>query len=173
MSTQPTAAGPGAAPFPRRPWPREERQLARQGSPRQLPIRREARWDPPSHGPRLRMCPVNLLLAQPSMDWSTTLSKSARSRSASIRGAHALASEITARGANLPGEMGRSSATGTPSSVMTVVCPAWTSRKTASESLRSSRSVMTLLTADCVALVAPASKPRCSGLPRSARQEAA
>ncbi len=173
MSTQPAAAGPGAAPFLARHSRREVRERARQRSPRQLQIRREARRDRPSHGPRLRTCPANLLSAQPSMDWSTTVSRSARSRPASIRGARRPASAIAARGTNLPGEMGRSSATGTPLRVMTIVCPAWTSRKTAPESLRSSRWEMILLTVGSVALVTLGSKLRGSGRPRWARQETA
>jgi citrate lyase subunit beta/citryl-CoA lyase len=50
-----------------------------------------------------RRYPTGRGLAQPSTDWSITPSKSARSRSASIRGARAAASVIAARGTNRRG----------------------------------------------------------------------
>jgi hypothetical protein len=55
--------------------------------------------------------------------------------------------------------------------VMAIVCPLWTSRKTASASSRSSRSVMILLIVGSVALAALGSQPRRRDRPRVERQE--
>ena len=92
------------------------------------------------------------------MNGSTTASRSARNRRASIRGARLVASAMTALGTNRRGSIGRSSATGTPLRVTMILWPAWTSRRIAPESLRSSRWVITRPTYASVAPVALRSK---------------
>lgn len=71
-----------------------------------------------------------------------TASRSARKRSASIRGARVAASDIAARGTKRRLRIGRSSPIGVPLRVTTTVRPASTSRSTAADWLRSSRWVM-------------------------------
>ena len=78
---------------------------------------------------------------------SATASKSTRKSARSTRGARRAAAAIALRGTNRRGGMGRNSAIGVPLRVTVMICPPCTSRRTAAESLRSSRWVMTRLMA--------------------------